>query len=681
VELPPRNRDEDARLLALRSYSVLDTNPEPAFDDLARIAARIMDAPIALVSFVDEERQWFKARYGLDVAETSRDVSFCGHVVANETRVVVPDAHQDPRFADNPLVLGAPKVRFYAGIPLTTAEGFTLGSLCAIDHNPRQPSEEDLKLLELLAKQVVEQLEARRGRLELAKERREAHDAAARLAAVLETMADGVVLQNTAGSIVGHNRAASEILGLREIEGRTSTDPGWRAVHEDGRPFPGEEHPAMVTLNTGIPQRGVVMGLPIGGGETTWISINSMPRLVGGKVAEVVSTFHDISALKNLTERASQQERLATIGTLVAGIGHEINNPLAYVLGNLDFALDELREIAGPSPSNRLRETITSLVESRVGAERIRKIVRGLRALAREDVALSSIDVASVVDCSLGMAVHETRHRAEVVVELEEEVYVLGDESRLAQVMVNLIVNAAQAFEKDDLASNRITVSARKLTGGKVLVEVSDNGPGVPVDLQRRVFDPFFTTKPVGIGTGLGLSVSRTIVTTLGGELSLRSTPGAGTTFTLLLAGASDLPQVPGEAAPPVSPLRARVLIVDDEPAVANSVRRLLTKEHDVTVFTDPREALAAMRATPAVDLILCDLMMPHLSGQDLYRQAGLIGADLQERFVFITGGATNPEVRAFLEQVSNERLEKPFSAENLLRMARRYAKRPPKAT
>ena len=142
MHVPMKPDNEDSRLLALRSYVVLDTEPEPAFDALARIAARVLGVPIALVSLVDADRQWFKARYGLDVRETSRDISFCGHVVANDERLVVPDAQVDSRFVDNPLVVGEPRVRFYAGVPLRAPQGEVLGTLCAIDHAPRQPSDE-----------------------------------------------------------------------------------------------------------------------------------------------------------------------------------------------------------------------------------------------------------------------------------------------------------------------------------------------------------------------------------------------------------------------------------------------------------------------------------------------------------------------------------------------------------
>ncbi|MES1183980.1 MAG: GAF domain-containing protein, partial [Myxococcales bacterium] len=158
-ETPP---NEVGRLESLADYAVLDTASEPAFDGLTQLAASILDVPIALISLVDVDRQWFKSRYGLDASQTPRDVSFCGHVVASDKYLVVPDAFLDDRFADNPLVTGAPHVRFYAGMPLRTPDGFVLGTLCAIDHRERRVSEGQLRSLELLADQVVALLELRR---------------------------------------------------------------------------------------------------------------------------------------------------------------------------------------------------------------------------------------------------------------------------------------------------------------------------------------------------------------------------------------------------------------------------------------------------------------------------------------------------------------------------------------
>nr|MBA3936493.1 GAF domain-containing protein [Planctomycetota bacterium] len=158
--LPP---DEPARLAALRSYGVLDTPSEAAFDDLVRLASRICKAPLALVSLVDADRQWFKARVGLDASETPRDLAFCAHAILAPQEVLhVEDALTDARFCDNSLALGAPHVRFYAGVPLVTGEGHALGTLCVIDHQPRQLDAEQLDALRVLGRQVVAQLELRR---------------------------------------------------------------------------------------------------------------------------------------------------------------------------------------------------------------------------------------------------------------------------------------------------------------------------------------------------------------------------------------------------------------------------------------------------------------------------------------------------------------------------------------
>jgi PAS domain S-box-containing protein len=210
--IPP---NEAARLAALASYQVLDTPPEPGFDGLTRLAALLLGVPIALVSLVDADRQWFKSRYGLDVPETPRRVSFCGHVVALEQPLIVPDALQDPRFEDNPLVTGAPGIRFYAGYPLRTPDGLVVGTLCAIDHKPRAVTPEQLELLGTLAREAVDQLELRR-RTRLLSEQR------ARLQGVLEAAPDAIVTIDERGLIESTNAAASRHFGWQagEMVGR-----------------------------------------------------------------------------------------------------------------------------------------------------------------------------------------------------------------------------------------------------------------------------------------------------------------------------------------------------------------------------------------------------------------------------------------------------------------------------
>ncbi|NNE17922.1 MAG: PAS domain S-box protein, partial [Myxococcales bacterium] len=211
MKAPRIPENEAARLRALESYRVMDTPPESSFDDLTTLVARILDVPIALVSLVDADRQWFKSRYGLDAPETPRDISFCGHVVAEQELLVVPDAFADNRFHDNPLVTGDPRVRFYAGVPLRTPDGHVLGTLCAIDHEARQVSADQLDTLSILGRQVADQLELRRQLLLT-------RDYEQRLRTLFETAVDAIITIDEAGVIEDVNAVVQRLLGYDPSE-------------------------------------------------------------------------------------------------------------------------------------------------------------------------------------------------------------------------------------------------------------------------------------------------------------------------------------------------------------------------------------------------------------------------------------------------------------------------------
>ncbi|HVW24461.1 MAG TPA: ATP-binding protein [Polyangiaceae bacterium] len=504
----------------------------------------------------------------------------------------------------------------------------------------------------------------------------------ARLRAVLGAMAEGVVVQTRSGEIVTSNPAAEALLGLThdQLIGRSSLDPRWRAVHEDGSPFPGETHPAMETLRTGKAHTGVIMGVHKPSGEKSWLSVSSQP--FGDTDASlppgVVCTFRDVTQDRLAAERTARlarQERLVTTGKMAAGVAHEINNPLMYVLANLDFAIEELHAMAQESPTDRFLELIRTLTDARTGAVRIRDIVRGLRALASQDSPPVATQVRPCIETSVNMAMHELRRRATVVVELPEVPAVLADESRLTQVLVNLLVNAAQAFSTDDPARNRVVVSASTIDD-HVRITVEDNGPGIPADVLPRIFDPFFTTKPVGHGTGLGLSISQSIVSALGGELRCESVVGRGTEFHVQLPAV----ELPGKNAsdPPdaESPTRGRVLIVDDDVAVLNSLERIVSSEHDVVAASDPRDALDRITKGEHFDVILCDLMMPYLSGLELHQRTKELQPDLVSRFVFMTGGVLDESMNGRLSHISNPVLEKPVGLATLRKTIGRFLRR-----
>jgi len=302
LQKPEIPSNEAERLQALRSYAILDSQDEEVFDELTRLAARILDVPITLVTLVDESRQWFKSRHGLEARETSREISFCGHVVANDAMMLVPDAFEDERFHDNPFVSGGPLIRFYIGMPLRTAEGLVLGTLCAIDHVPRVLTEEQKDLLRILANQVMTQLELRKHARRLERKRALIAAKDEELRAMFAGMVEGVVLQAADGTTVACNPAACSILGLTEdqLMGRSSLDEEWRTIREDGSEFRGEDHPAMAALRTSEPQSNVVMGVHKVGDEFAWIQIHSEPILKDGQAVSVVTTFRDITAEREM---------------------------------------------------------------------------------------------------------------------------------------------------------------------------------------------------------------------------------------------------------------------------------------------------------------------------------------------------------------------------------------------
>jgi CheY-like chemotaxis protein len=245
---------------------------------------------------------------------------------------------------------------------------------------------------------------------------------------------------------------------------------------------------------------------------------------------------------------------------------------------------------------------------------------------------------------------------------------VRGNEGRLAQVFLNLLVNAAQAIPEGQAHRHEVRVTTGLHAGG-VFVEVVDTGHGIPRDQQERIFEPFFSTKPVGIGSGLGLPICREIVTAVGGTIEVVSSPGRGSLFRVMLAVAEPLPAPEEIKVTPIGayvPRRARILVLDDDPAIRDLVMRLLSVEHDVRTFEDPRDAVAAIEAGERFDVIVCDLMMPELTGMDVHERLAVAAPEQAQRMVFMTGGAFTSRARAFMASVPNPKLDKPFTSRAL---------------
>jgi len=377
--------------------------------------------------------------------------------------------------------------------------------------------------------------------------------------------------------------------------------------------------------------------------------------------------FRDVTERRQLElAQAVATERMASLGRLAAGVGHEINNPLTYAMSNLELLLRDYRRARSPTPG----AVVDALVESLDGLARVQVIVRDLQTLARAEAAYGPVDLEQTAERAIQLALTEIRHRAQIVRRYEPVPPMIGDPIRLGQVLLNLLINAAQSIPGGDASSNRIEIAIRPGDDASI-IEVSDTGCGIAPEHLPRIFDPFFTTKQVGAGTGLGLAICREIISGHGGTISARSTPGVGTTMTIRLPraapGATAPPaQAPGELAPR---RRARILVIDDEPAVGRLLARILEEHHDVVVSTRARDALARIDGGERFDLILCDLMMPEAGGIEVHAHLERIDPKLASRIVFMTGGAFTEEAKAFLARLNARPFPKPFSYDEVVQL------------
>jgi signal transduction histidine kinase/CheY-like chemotaxis protein len=500
-------------------------------------------------------------------------------------------------------------------------------------------------------------------------------------------------------------------VGLAEHDDRKTVRPTAHAGHEDGylaqvdavwSDTPHGRGPSGTAIRTG--KAVIVHDIRSAGDFDAWrdealrrgyASLVALPLAAGGAMLGVLRIYADridafdeeelrlltkvaddlaygIAALRGRAERTQmnaqlmQSDRMASVGILAAGVAHEINNPLAYLIASLEFLDTEMRKAL---PVSRREEVEQALAEAREGASRVKHVVRDLKTFSRgDDARRSLVELRDVIEPSINVAYNEIKYRARLVKDYGDTPPVLANVARLGQVFLNLLINAAHAIPEGSVETNEIRLVTRTDDAGRAVIEVRDSGSGIAPDIRDRIFDPFFTTKAIGVGTGLGLSICRNIVFDLGGEISVDSEVGRGTVFRVVL------PAAPEEADVVAAPLaatgaparRGRVLVVDDEPAIGAALRRILKPEHDVTVLTAAGEARDLIGRGERFDVILCDLMMPRMTGMELHAELARIDRDQAERMILLTGGAFTPTAQQFLDRVPNARIEKPFDAASL---------------
>lgn len=396
----------------------------------------------------------------------------------------------------------------------------------------------------------------------------------------------------------------------------------------------------------------------------------------------ILSVLRDVTGRREMVARSMHIDRMLAVGTMAAGVGHEINNPLGYVMANVTYASGEVARIArevdalsarlpqAAPLAPALNEVVSILSEVDEGARRIRDIARDLNTFARNDDEIQLVDLRAVADSALRMAAVEVRPRARVIRQYDEVPPVRANASRLSQVLLNLVINAAHAIAKGATDANNITVRVRS-DGGAVIAEVADTGSGIAPENLSRLFTPFFTTKPLGQGTGLGLSISKRIIESFHGTIEVDSEVGVGTTMRVILPAAQD----PQSSTAPLSvspPRRGRIMLIDDDRLVRAAFQRALSGEHDVVLVGSATEALSRLRVGEAFDVVICDVTAPSMPPDEIYSKIEQALPHLASRLVMITGGEPSKKTRALVDHRAIPTLEKPLDMDQVRQLLAR---------
>ena len=426
-------------------------------------------------------------------------------------------------------------------------------------------------------------------------------------------------------------------------------------------------------------------------GDPLTVEMKSFPLMLQGSRV-VVSMLRDIQWRKQLQERLSQSDRMETLGLLAAGVVHEVNNPLTY----LSLSLDELQqqiparrdrlvklkemlkksiparvwknleqEIEEQLALHELDEIIDSIEDAAVGTKRIEDIVKDLRMFSHLRENMDIICLNRTIQTAINLSRHRIQKKANLNIQLEKNLWIRADEGRLSQVLINLLVNAADAIPEGRRGNITISMEGQE---EEVWLEVRDDGDGMPQHVQKRLFDPFFTTKAPGVGTGLGLSISRRIIERFGGSMGFESQEGEGSSFLLKFPlTAAKSPEIIQETKVLQRKHRYRLLLIDDEDPIRRQISRLLSEDFVVQTAACGRTALAMVREDSTYDLILSDLVMPDGSGMDIYRWLEFQAPHLCKKIVYLTGGAYDEKIRSFLQSIPNLVMEKPIQPKPFL--------------
>lgn len=554
----PIQTDEKLRLAALHRLGILDTPAEKEFDRIVRLAAHIAGTPMAALSLVDRDRVWFKARIGMEALEAPRCVSFCHHAIRQRDPFIVSDASADPLFLDNPLVCGEPYLRFYCAIPLFDDRGNALGALSVIDTKPHDgvPGETLGALCEL-TDAIYDSLVKPRHQIAVKNAELSV------LHAAIEAAGDGVALTDADGVFIYMNNAHAQMFGYDDRSALIGQS--WRVLYDPAQQTKVEEE-AMAALGAKGDWRGELTGR-MADGSPIMQEVNLTALPYGG----LICSTRDISRRKRMEQdnrrlesELMERHKMEALGTLAGGLAHEINTPTQYIGDNIDFLkegfdtlsdfLARFRALATEHAPHAaaavekeadaaeldylVEESTLAIAQCGTGIRRIRDLVNAIKRFSHPgDDDLAPNDLKPAIDLAVSLTVNQWKYVAELEVDIPDDLPQLpcnpGD---ITQVVLNLIVNAAHAIEEARPEGRGHIGISVQLRGNDLALIVRDTGTGIAPEIADRIFEPFFTTKEPGRGTGQGLALCHRIVTERHhGRIAMRSTPGAGSEFEILL--------------------------------------------------------------------------------------------------------------------------------------------------
>lgn len=689
---PQLPEEEPARLEALRDCRVLDTPPEELFDQTVRLAAYLCGTPIGLIGFVDGTRQWFKARVGWDYPEIPREHSFCAQTILQSELMVISDAALDERFFNGQMVTRA-GIRFYAGAPLLTKEGYALGTLCVMDRLPRELPTPHKEALLTLARLVAAQLEVRRGAKPPAREaddesnvvgtvvdisqRKRAdealRDSQERLLGIISSAMDAIITVDNEQKIIVFNRAAEQIFRCPAAEAlgqpidKFIPNRFHEAHREHIRSFEqtGISSPSMYSPGT-------LMGVRADGEEFPVEATISQVKTASERLYTVI--LRDISVRRRTEDELRQAQKMEAVGHLAGGIAHEFNNYLGIIMGYSDLMAEE--EIENES--------------LRLGLAEIKSATQKAASLTRQLLAFSRKQLIEPAVLDLNASVWEAHKLLRRLIPANIDVIpvlhpdlgkVKADPAQIQQILINLVVNARDAMPQggkisietadvvldEEFASRYFAVTP----GYYIMLSVGDNGEGIDPDILPHIFEPFFTTKKAGKGTGLGLSTTYGIVKQSGGHITVASVRGRGTTFRIYFPKLAEADGSTGSHPKPTLMGIATILLVEDESALRKLIRMMLEKQgYRVLEAKDGEEALSVCRESVAhIDLVVTDFAMPRMTGLQLKEK--ITESRPSTKFLLISGYAEG--VVDSPEQIAKagDFLEKPFLPNDLARKVR----------